>query len=443
MLVQFSVSNWKSFRDQVTFSMIASRERQHGQRLSRLDKHQIRILPITVLYGGNASGKTNLCDALAFAQRLVCTITKPNQKLPVEPFLLDDTGVRQPSKFMFEILVGKDLYEFSFALTRNEILEEKLVKITSSRERVLYDRQEKELNLDPSLKEIPFLEFAFRGTRSNQLFLTNSVSQDVETFRPVYDWFDQILTILDPRSKPVPYPLYDDQDFWEKTSRLLSDLDTGIVELGEEELPAEELLSEMSLREETKSQIMEDVEEGKFIGIPTDSGHIVLVTLQEDRLVAQKLVSYHSRADGTTVKFDIHQESAGTQRLIDLLPAFLDLMHEKTRKVYVIDEIDSSLHTQLTIHLLEMYLSQCSTLSRGQLLLTTHDLLLMDQDLLRRDEIWVVERDASNTSQLISLSEYADIDKDTNIRKRYLQGRLGGIPVLLPSVKLVEDHQYQ
>ncbi len=201
MLVQFTLSNWKSFRDPVTFSLIASRERQHGKRLARLDKHQIRILPIAALYGGNASGKTNLCDALAFAQRLVCTVTKPRQKLPVEPFLLDDNSVKHPSRFAFEILVDEDLYEFSFALTRNEIREEKLVKITSAREQILYDRRNGEPNFHRSLEQDPLLQFAFRGTRANQLFLTNSVSQTVEAFRPVYDWFEDSLTIITPPVK--------------------------------------------------------------------------------------------------------------------------------------------------------------------------------------------------------------------------------------------------
>ena len=107
------------------------------------------------------------------------------------------------------------------------------------------------------------------------------------------------------------------------------------------------------------------------------------------------------------------------------------------QRCYVIDEIDSSLHTQLTKHLLGMVLSQCSASRRGQLLLTTHDLLLMDQELLRRDEMWMVERDACNISRLISLSEYKDIDKDTDIRKWYLQGRLGGVPILLPGSEFV------
>lgn len=97
----------------------------------------------------------------------------------------------------------------------------------------------------------------------------------------------------------------------------------------------------------------------------------------------------------------------------------------------MIDEIDRSLHTLLTRSLLEVYLSCCSTETRSQLLLTTHDVLLMDQQLLRRDEMWVTERDTEGVSNLFSFSEYKDIRYDKDIRKSYLQGRLGGIPRIL------------
>jgi len=116
------------------------------------------------------------------------------------------------------------------------------------------------------------------------------------------------------------------------------------------------------------------------------------------------------------------------RRAIDLLPVFLDLCADKSHKVYVIDELDRSLYTLLTRNLLEGYLSSCSSQSRAQLLFTTHDVLLMEQELLRRDEMWVAERTASGASSLTSFSEYKDVRYDKDIRKSYLQGRLGGVP---------------
>nr|WP_237394924.1 AAA family ATPase [Methylacidimicrobium sp. AP8] len=113
---------------------------------------------------------------------------------------------------------------------------------------------------------------------------------------------------------------------------------------------------------------------------------------------------------------------------MDLLPAFCDLCDQDSKKVYLIDEVDRSLHTLLLRRLLEAYLAGCSPRSRRQLLFTTHDVLLMDQELLRRDEMWVTERDAGGVSRLFWFSDYKGVRYDKDIRKSYLQGRLGGIP---------------
>jgi len=145
------------------------------------------------------------------------------------------------------------------------------------------------------------------------------------------------------------------------------------------------------------------------------------------------LIAFHLRSDGTKVKFDIRQESDGSQRVIELLPAFLEVSATKSKKVYVIDEVDRSLHHLLTRQLIETYLASCSNDSRAQLLLTTHDIFLMDQELFRRDEMWVSERDQKGSSELFSFSDYKDVRYDKNIRKSYLQGRFGGIPRILLS----------
>jgi hypothetical protein len=158
---------------------------------------------------------------------------------------------------------------------------------------------------------------------------------------------------------------------------------------------------------------------------------IILVTRQGAKLTAKKLMSFHQGTDGTEIRFEMHQESDGTLRLIELLPVFLRLADSSAEQVYVIDEIDRSLHTLLTRSLLQGYLSGCSAKTRSQLLLTTHDVLLMDKELLRHDEMWVTERDAAGASTLFSFSEYKEAGKDKDIRKSYLQGRLGGIPHIL------------
>ena len=184
--------------------------------------------------------------------------------------------------------------------------------------------------------------------------------------------------------------------------------------------------------------IREDLREGEsgsFLGLPNDR---YVVKRVDGDLIVEKLVTHHTNSSGEEVKFEIDQESDGTQRLIDLLPAFLDLARYKSSSVYIIDEIDRSLHTILLRRLLEYYLQKCNASSRSQMLFTTHDLLIMDQKLLRRDEMWVTERDYDGNTSLIAFSDYEGIRYDNDIRKSYLQGRFGGIPQILLSDAVIE-----
>jgi len=430
MLIKFTIENWMSFRESATFSMVASRERQHGDRISRVKKYQMRVLPVAAVYGGNASGKTNFFKALNFAKNLVFKGTQPDGMIPVEPCRIDPNGATRPSRFVFELLVNETVYEFRFAVSRKAVLEEKLTKISSMSERVLYERIGNEIHFEKSLKKDRFLHFAFQGTRDNQLFLTNSVNQKVENFMAIYRWFRDDLVLIAPDSRFEPFEQFiqEDHPLYVTMNEMLPKLDTGIAHLGGEDVSFDNL----PLPEPLRAKLQEDVTEGKTVRLltgPMDERFVI--TRKDGELTAKKLVTYHQRKDGREVKFEMRQESDGSQRVIDLLPAFLSAAATDSSKVYVIDELDRSLHTLLTRQLLEGYLSCSGTDTRSQLLFTTHDVLLMDQKLFRRDEMWVVERTPQGESSLVPFSEYKDVRYDKDIRKSYLQGRLGGVPRIL------------
>ena len=439
MIISFSVENWMSFRDPTTFSMVASRERQHGERVPKLGKYQTRVLPIAAIYGGNASGKTNFFKALNFVKTLVVEGTRPDSLIPIDTFRLDDGWKNRPSRFAFELLINETIYDFSFAVTQEAVLEERLVKITSTSEKVLYNRCDGDLSFDSALAKDDFFPFVFRGTRDNQLFLTNSVFQNIDNFRSVYDWFNDTLVLIAPDSRFDPLELFFDErhPLYTAMNETLSRLDTGISHLGGEEIP----LENVPLAEQLKAELRKEIKEGMSVRLMKDSLTDRIVFIQKDgELIAKRLVTFHRKADGTEVRFEIHQESDGSQRVIHLLPIFLDLSSQTTQQVCIIDEIDRSLHPLLIRQLLEMYLDSCSEETRTQLLLTTHNVMLMDQQLLRRDEMWVTERDGAGVSSLFSFSEYKDVRYDKDIRKSYLQGRMGGIPHIVPEWSLPNPH---
>lgn len=432
MLVSVSIENWGSFRDETTFSMVASKERQHGDRLAKIPKYEMRLLPVSSIYGGNASGKTNFFKAISFARQLIVRGTQPDASISVEPFRLNPACLQKPSRFTFQILVENTMYELSFAVTRSAIVEEKLTEIKTATEKVLYHRIDGEPHFDRSLESDPFLRFAFQGTRDNQLFLTNTVMQKGELFAPLYQWFRDQLVLIAPDSRFEPFErfLQEEHPMYPAVNEILSLLDTGIDHLGGESVPFETL----PIPDALKAKLQEELQENaavRFLSEPSNERFVI--SRREGELTAKKLVTYHRDSENKEVQFEMRHESDGSQRAVDLLPAFLDLVSHESSKVYVIDEVDRSLHSQLTRKLLEAYLKSCGASMRSQLLFTTHDVLLMDQSLFRRDEMWVAERDRTGNSSLTSFSEFKDVRYDKDLRKSYLQGRMGGMPHIVLS----------
>ncbi|MBC8438788.1 MAG: ATP-binding protein [Deltaproteobacteria bacterium] len=431
MIIEIEIENWKSFRDPTLFTMLASRERQHSERLARINKYKMRILPITAIYGGNASGKSVFFEAINFVKNFVTNGVKPEEQIPVEPYRLDPKFKGLPTKFRFEILVDGIVYDYSFAVTNEKVIKEKLVKITSSSEKILFHRQkDKLLNLETTANNEDYLNYAFHGTHDNQLFLSNTVFQKITLFKPVFDWFKKSLVLISPMgmSDPVTALISKDTPLYETIKNSLYRFDTGIMHLEGEIIPFDSIPMDDKLKDELKKTVTESTHV-ELVG--AHRAERIVLSKKEGEMIAKKLVSYHQSSDGQKVKFELTDESDGTRRLIELLPGFYNMSNENNAKVYIIDEIDRSLHSLLTRQLLNLFLCSYSEKSRSQLLFTTHDLLLMDQTLLRRDEMWIAERNDQGSSTLISFAEFKDVRSDKDIRKSYLQGRLGGIPNVL------------
>ena len=418
--------------------MVAGREKQHLERVPRIEKYKMGLLPIAAIYGGNASGKTNLFKALSFARHLVVKGTQPEAMIAVEPFRLDPTFTKKPTRLSFELFIEDQCYEFGFSVTREQVVEEWLFEILKTTEKELYHRKEGEIQFSSELKKDQFLRFAFQGTRDNQLFLTNAVNQKVERFKGIYNWFRDSLVMIAPDSRFEPFERFfqEETPLYGHMNLTLNHLDTGISRLGGEKVPFDSL----ALPENLRNKLREEIAEGVTVRLLAEPGHERFAIMRRDgELEARKLVSFHNDSTGDEIRFDMKQESDGTQRAIDLIPAFLELSAANNGKVFVIDEIDRSLHTLLTRELLNGYLESCTSDTRSQLLLTTHDVLLMDQKLFRRDEMWVTERDSQGCSSLFAFSDYKDMRYDKDIRKSYLQGRLGGVPRILLSGSLKAD----
>lgn len=425
MLLGLSVENWLSFKDKTEFSMIATREQQHGDRLFELNHYKNRVLPIAAIYGANASGKTNFIKIMSTARNFILNGSRPEEVLPVYPYLLDDDCVKKPSRFSVGLLIDGTIYEYAFVVDRKQVIEEKLSEVQPKKEKVLFHRESNEIVFSEEIEDQEFLRFVYKGTRKNQLFLTSSVFQNAKHFKKIFDWFDNIEII----TPDATFQLF--EKFFDETSPLYNDInnyfkncDVGIDKIECEEIP----FSSLSLPLDTRS-FLSNIPEGRTFRVQV--GHErILVTKKNGNILSKRIISVHTNEQGQNVKFNLTDESDGTLRAIDLFPAFSELCTDSS-KIYIVDEIDRSLHPLLVKHLIEMYLDSCNSSKKGQLIFTTHDTNLISQKIFRRDEIWVIDRNKFKSSEFISFSDFENIRKDKDIRKSYMDGRFGGIPTLM------------
>ena len=445
MLLRLTLANFLSFRDEVAFSMIATREKQHTDRVFADPERDLKVLPIAAVYGANGSGKSNFYRAIEFVRDLVLNSTQsPEEQIPVKPFRLDESSERQASRFSFEILTGdKEIYRLTIAVTGRAVTEEKLEVVGASKYRLVYSR-----NAEASVytwnfgqlhregvpaEERDFISFKARDTLPNQLFISALRGRNVRQIESVVTWFRDGLQLMTPNTifKQLEISLQAVAGLRKYCVEALRKADTGISGLTRREVPLTAVPLPEQFNADMDQFFRKVIPEGKAMLMSGPDGHRFTLRHEADGLHATRLLTQHRTKSGKDVEFYMAEESDGTQRFVDLLPAFYDLAHSAEGKVFVIDEIDRSLHTELTRNLIDAFLQTLGTASRSQLIFTTHDVMLLDQDMLRRDEIWFTEKDEEGNSDLFGLSDFKGVRADKDIRKSYLLGRFGGMPRIL------------
>lgn len=441
MLLNLTIENWMSYRDETTLSLVSSRERQHMETLSRVPGFRTKkVLPIAAVYGGNASGKTGVFRALACLKHMVTTDPGVNGAIPVVPFLLDRSSVLKPTMFDVTFLAGDTVYRYVVEAVASEVLYESLERVTEKGSFEIFERNTENDDAysfnDGFFGESDHVTYVAKSTRSNRLFLGSAVAQNVVELEEAYGWFANTLELVGVESHAWGFAacVTEKEGFLQYASDILKRLDTGIVGLTTEAMSLDGLPQDVDLRKAIadldEDSLLTCVSE-RFAG---DYGfEMVTVRKEGARAVAERLRTVHVGADGEARSFPLSSESSGTQRLMGLLPMLFDLVGSDGtvgEKVYVVDELDRCLHTMLTKLLVEDFAKTCDEGTRKQLLFTTHDLLLMDQSLMRRDEMYISQRGVDGCSELIGLAEFEGIRFDRDLIRSYLDGRFGGIPML-------------
>jgi len=445
MLIRFTVENFLSFKDEVEFSMVPGRTRRHKDHvITNGKKRDIRLLKTAVIYGANASGKSNLIKAMSFARDLIVRGTSGRQRIRITPFRFDAKTEAAPSRFQFEIRCCEQTFAYGFEVDKQRVHSEWLYEIRPSSEKMYFER---ETDYDGKTEVVfgnlafteeqgeQFFDFVAGGTRANQLFLKECTERNALIFAEINRWFAEKLVLVFPDSKPsdVEIAFMNDEEFQNEFVMLLKLFDLGIEDVRLEDFDFD---SETRIPAEVRERIKQDIRE---MDLPED-GHavvqipalniIIFVNENQDPVFKRFMTMHNVEGKDDHARLELTEESEGTQRLFEIVPALLELIKLDNERVFVIDELDRRLHALLSYKIMEFFLTR-NVDQNSQLVVTTHEVGILDLELLRRDEIWFVEKNIKGESTIYSLEEFHPrYDKD--VRKGYLQGRFGAIP-LLPS----------
>jgi uncharacterized protein len=434
MLIRYVVENFLSFNEEVEISLISNKERRKAGHFVKTK--DINVLKTAVIYGANASGKSNLIKSISFSSNM---IKLGIDKVPFDQcyFRLARNNEQSPSKFHYEIKVGETYYSYGFGviLEKRMIVEEWLYQISSSGEKKIFERYKADdgkqkvefgINLSGEVKNRFKVYQADMEYSDNLLFLSEinrkstSNLKEFVPFKDVYDWFNQKLVVLTPDSRYGGLDFIgDNKDLTNVFNGFLDVFETGINNITSEEVDFEKL----EIPDHLRRGVLSDIEKTNVIIFQIEGSRYSLIK-HDGEYTVRKIGLEHQTFEGDKVIFDIENESDGTQRLFDFIPAIHQLVNAP--KIFLIDELDRSLHSKLTYELMNLFLELTSG-NESQLIVTTHESLLLDLDLLRRDEIWFVEKE-NDASKLYSLDEFK-VRNDKAIRKDYLLGRYGAIPI--------------
>ena len=447
MLINFAVENFRSFGAEQTLNLVASKaQKGHEEHCVDIAETGERVLRTGVVYGANAAGKSNLVKAIEFAQALIVHGAGPMKRIALNQFRFTKEESR-PSSFEFRFMVMDQVFVYGFDVTAEEVKSEWLEATNDKGKEVeVFSRKGSEITIgdlkkfgesgassEEALKALNLL-----GTRPNQLLLSKIVDLDDERqgelLHRVVWWFTDCLTVIGPDTGFGPMLEYLDRDsgFREFAAEFLLSVGTGIGDLRVEqaEISAEKLPKPVVASLES----MKDVE---AVAVAFGPGMSLQLKPDDPSVVIRRNLASEHMVDETAYPLSFADESDGTQRFLHLLPA---LFHLQNRcNVYVIDELDRSLHPLLSHALLKFFVEVCPGACQ-QLIVTTHETHLLDQDLLRRDEIWFAEKDEKQQTQLYSLVDMS-VRKDLRVEKSYLQGRFGAIPFVGGTEKLKERVQ--
>ena len=426
MLIEFSVANFRSILARQTLSMVASPDKAHLERnVSATTDKDLQVLRSAVIYGANAAGKSNLLRALETMRQLVqnsATSVQVDQRLSVTPFLFSKDASGKPSEFEIIFIADDGVrYHYCCVASPVRVVKEWLVAYPQGRAQRWFEREYSEEGaayrwwFGPNFKAERAERKVWQDfTRPNALFLSTAIHLNNAQLRPAFTWITQKLIVLPTGVDMNPFlslELLRQDNGQEQMMRFMRAADIGIdrLELREEDLTptAPGPLAQGTMR----IHVEVNLPPGGATQIPKQF----------------RVLAWHKQADsGEEVPLDLGDESDGTRKLFEFVGGWLRALDWGA--TLFVDELDRSLHPHMTRFLVGLFHGS-HNVKNAQLVFTTHDTTLLDSELMRRDQVWFVEKDAQRSSRFYPLLDYSP-RKDEALERGYLKGRYGAIPFI-------------
>lgn len=411
VLVEMSVTNFRSFRNTQTFSLVKNKGDELPENTFDVESvKDLSLLKSTAIYGVNAGGKSNLLRSLYTMQEIVTKSSQRGNKLPVVPFKLERATLDLPSEFEVIFVVDGIRYQYGFRTTEEKVWEEWLFAYPKGRAQKWFERT---LNTETNRYDWQFSTLLTgtkqvwkEATRENALFLSTAVQLNSKQLKPLFDWFDKKLKFGDIGGFSPEY----------SASLCIKDKKNDIMKF----LQAADLnISDIQVKTEefTPSALPNDI---------PDALRELLINEMKDKKLLVDIRTAHNTNDNETVFFDLEDESDGTQKLFAFSGPWMDVL--TNGHVLFIDELHDNLHPKLVQFLVGLFHNKKTNPRNAQLIFTTHETSILSQDIFRRDQIWFCERDKNQATSLYPLSDFSPKKGKENLEAAYLSGKYGALP---------------
>lgn len=420
MLIAFRLRNYKTFREQAEWSMLATADSYlAAENVIELPAFQLRLLKTAALYGANASGKSKLIDALELMRDLVRNSSRESQAgdaIPVEPFRLNTASEQAASEFEVLFCHEQVLYRYGFRATTKHIEAEWLHHRPHTKEVELFTREGQSFSLHPRQFNTGIIKKLVdaKNVRPNALLLSVAAQFNHPLAEKVLAWFKKLLFLpgLEPDKHLGDALVYASEEGQKQAMlELLQAAGLDIEDFAAETIDFEQLPADFP---QALRDIIRERSAGKTPTIFTD------VTTMHRRY------DEYNRPAGQAAFSLRENESAGTQRFFALSSSLLKTLKEG--RILIADEMDARLHPNLVARIIGLFNSVATNTTRAQLLFNTHNSNLLDPQKLRRDQIWFVRKDQYGAAVLYSLADFKGIKKDDDFEAKYLEGRFGAVP---------------